>query len=387
MAENFAEGFVDYRNVGLAPQAVTEFPFYHGECGFDIGPLVIVCHKVVAPELEVVKHLPPSSASPALVLRSESDIWNGSHTLYHLRVAAAGITFVRRDFGHSEILSSGREQRGKHLGVTSILPVDFNGSHDIGFDSAHDVNLYPILLDPLLAVLHVKPASESASCKSRRIGGEISLYCTQRQTALSNQIAEYRSQFGIFKVIGNAIAVRHFGDVAPIVSFPQIAHKAALRDCGIYLERDVENGIGQRQSGATVLGGRYGETGAQIGKQCEEFVLLVSLRFIVGRPVLRVGSFFGRGERHALCDCGCAVRICFLLYLHNARGNNVLARLTATRKIRALARRKLLGQLHAVQLVSRLRRNPSPSIAFTDCPRFCQFHARSCLRSITSSLT
>jgi hypothetical protein len=31
MTENFAKRFVDHRNVGLAPQAVSELAFHHGE--------------------------------------------------------------------------------------------------------------------------------------------------------------------------------------------------------------------------------------------------------------------------------------------------------------------------------------------------------------------
>ena len=50
----------------------------------------------------------------------------------------------------------------------------------------------------------------------------------KRQAALSNQVSENGSQIGIFKIVGNAIEMRNFGDESAPMCFPQIAHKATL---------------------------------------------------------------------------------------------------------------------------------------------------------------
>ena len=86
MTENFAERFVDHRNIGLAPQTVSELPFHHAKRGLDIGPLVIMRHKFVPLELKVVKHLFPSPSTPALVVRRESYVRDGSETRTRARL-------------------------------------------------------------------------------------------------------------------------------------------------------------------------------------------------------------------------------------------------------------------------------------------------------------
>jgi hypothetical protein len=78
MTENFAECFIDHRNIGLTSQTVAKFTFHHGERGFNIAPLVIMGHKVLSLELEIVKHLFPSSAASAFVMRSKRDVRHGS---------------------------------------------------------------------------------------------------------------------------------------------------------------------------------------------------------------------------------------------------------------------------------------------------------------------
>jgi hypothetical protein len=40
MTENFAERFVDHRNVSLATQAVAKLALHHRECGLDVAALI-----------------------------------------------------------------------------------------------------------------------------------------------------------------------------------------------------------------------------------------------------------------------------------------------------------------------------------------------------------
>jgi len=65
MIQDFTKRFVNHRNIGLAPQTLSESPLHHAECGFDVRPLVIVLHKFGAPELKVMDHPCPSLATLA----------------------------------------------------------------------------------------------------------------------------------------------------------------------------------------------------------------------------------------------------------------------------------------------------------------------------------
>jgi len=42
MTENFAESFVDHRNVGLASQRVSELAFHHRKRGFNVRAFTVV---------------------------------------------------------------------------------------------------------------------------------------------------------------------------------------------------------------------------------------------------------------------------------------------------------------------------------------------------------
>jgi len=55
--ENPARSLVNHRDIGLAPQTVSELPPHHAEGGFDVRPLMVVGHEVSAAELKVMEHL------------------------------------------------------------------------------------------------------------------------------------------------------------------------------------------------------------------------------------------------------------------------------------------------------------------------------------------
>src|ERR1700734_3786615 len=68
MTENFAERFVDHRNVGLRPKRVSELTFHHRKRGFNVAALVIVRQKFLLAEVEIVVHFSPLSSSLSLVV-------------------------------------------------------------------------------------------------------------------------------------------------------------------------------------------------------------------------------------------------------------------------------------------------------------------------------
>src|SRR5262249_38280474 len=68
MTVNLTKCFVDHRSIALAAKRVSEFSLHRREGGFDVRPLVVVPHKFISPELEVVKHPLPSSPAQTLVM-------------------------------------------------------------------------------------------------------------------------------------------------------------------------------------------------------------------------------------------------------------------------------------------------------------------------------
>ena len=57
MTQHLTEGFVDHRNFGLAPQAVSKLALHHAESGLHVGPLMVVLQEVV--QLGLMPHTPP----------------------------------------------------------------------------------------------------------------------------------------------------------------------------------------------------------------------------------------------------------------------------------------------------------------------------------------
>jgi hypothetical protein len=218
MTENFAQRFVDHCNVGLAPQAVAKFPLHHRKRGFNVGTLMVMLQKLGAPELKIVVHLLPCSASVPAMVRGERNERRGPESSNRFCIAFAGIPLVSGDFGNLKVLSRTLRQRGKHNGIVRMATVNLYGGHDVGFDSNHEMAFDPIVLFPNLSVLVVKPASETASGKARGIHGKVCLYRLERQTGLRDEVLQDRSQFRLFKVIGNAVKVRNLGNVSALLS-------------------------------------------------------------------------------------------------------------------------------------------------------------------------
>ena len=50
MTENFAERFVDHRNVSLAAKGISERALHHGERGLNVAARVIVLQKLLLAE-------------------------------------------------------------------------------------------------------------------------------------------------------------------------------------------------------------------------------------------------------------------------------------------------------------------------------------------------
>ena len=116
MTENFAERFVEHRNVSLAPQAVSELPFHHGECGLYVTALMVMLQKLIAPELEVVVHLLPRSPAITAMMRRERDERRGSYGSDRFRVRSTRVPLICGNFGNLKVLCRAINQSRKHNG-------------------------------------------------------------------------------------------------------------------------------------------------------------------------------------------------------------------------------------------------------------------------------
>lgn len=74
MAEDFTQNLVDHCHIGFAAHVVPELGLYHAERGFDVGPLMVVHEKLIAPELVVVEHLGPPAPGLAAMDTLEGNI-------------------------------------------------------------------------------------------------------------------------------------------------------------------------------------------------------------------------------------------------------------------------------------------------------------------------
>lgn len=225
MTENFAERFVDHRNIGLAAQRVSELPLNHAERGFYIGTLVIVGQKFFASELEVVIHPAPRSTAIARRARCERDERHPPGNLDHRSILLAGVCLVCRNLANREVRTSRLQQWSKLFAVGCRPFVNLYRRYDVRLDSAHEVTFNPIVLLDFFAVLVIEPANEARRGKARRIYSEVSFDRLERQAALGDERAEQRCQCRILKIVENAVVVRQTRDEPAFVRRFQVSHK------------------------------------------------------------------------------------------------------------------------------------------------------------------
>src|SRR5205807_1146028 len=159
MTEHLTKRFVDHRNIRLAPQVVSEFPFNHAESGLRIAALVVVLQKLIPFELEVMKHLFIGSTDSASG-RSLQSNERGSASLYNrVDTFNSVIRFIPRDFRNLEVLSCGFNHRREERGITGELLSNFDSCHNIGLYAAGQMNFYPPVLCARLAIFQGIPTN------------------------------------------------------------------------------------------------------------------------------------------------------------------------------------------------------------------------------------
>ena len=181
VTQNLTQRFVDHRNIGLTTQGVAELAFHHAKRGLDIAAFMVMPQELIAPELKVVIHLCPFPAAVPAMMGRKRNVRSRSNASNRICVVPTGISLVRRNLRNLEILRCRFDHRRQHLGIVSIPIMNLYSGNDVGFNSAHEMALHPIMLRDNSPVLVVIPASKPRRGKAGRIHGEIYLDRLKRQ--------------------------------------------------------------------------------------------------------------------------------------------------------------------------------------------------------------
>src|ERR1019366_6094635 len=290
MAQHLTKRFVDHRGIGLAAQGVAKLPLHHAKCGLDVRALVVVLQELLFAKHEVMEHLLERSASFTRCRPLERDKWGAASLRDHIGVGQATVSLISRNLRDGKVLRGRFHHRGKRQRIVRVHLLNVDSGYDVGFNSAHEMALNPILLDVLFAILHIMPAGKPRGCKAGRIDREAGFHAAERQTALLDKAAQNGGHGRVFKVIENRVVMRSGSDEALALRVPQIAHKATTAHRRIDLEHYAEDGIRQGQLRASRPAIFRGcDSMAEIEKQAQELILFVRLRGVVSGPRLRVG--------------------------------------------------------------------------------------------------
>ncbi len=254
---------------------------------------MIALHEALLIERIEVKHPLPNCRVilAGCAVRFESDVRHRLMVCYYLHVVARQIGFVGAHFGHREVASRCLNQSLKLRTIAGVLIGYLDAGHDVGFSSAHQVNLDPFvaLHHFLVAILRLDPLSKPTSREAGRIDSERGLNGLQWQTANLNQLLEEWCQAGILKVTGKRSVMRRSRQVSLAVRVFQIGSKAPSAHSRVNLERTGEDHVSQWQARTPECLRRFFDAFAQFIQQRENAFLFVDLSSIVGRPFLLVG--------------------------------------------------------------------------------------------------
>ena len=214
MTKHFAKRFVDHGGISLASQRIAKLPLHHAKRRLDIGRRMVVLQELLFAEHEVMEHLLKSSASFSGSRTLERDKRSTARFGHGVRVRQTAVSLVCRDLGDCEVLGGSFDHRRKRQGIVCVHLLNVDSGHDVCFDAAHKMALHPILLHPLFAVLHVKPAREAGRCEAGGIDREVRFDAAKRETAFLDKAPQYGRHGGAFQIVKNGVVVRCGGDKA-----------------------------------------------------------------------------------------------------------------------------------------------------------------------------
>jgi hypothetical protein len=253
------------------------------------------------------------------------------------QVVARQIGFVSAHLADSEVASRGLDQAFELRRVGSVRVGNFDTRDYVGFDSAHQMHLDPVVSfhQFRIGVLGFRPLNKTTSSEAGRVNGEITFDSLQRQAANFDQLFQERRQGWILKVAGNRSVVRGFRKESLAVRVSQVRSETASRERRIDFERAGKDHVSQGNARTPERLDRFFDAFAEFIKQREKALLLVALRPVVGRPFLLVG--FPDGD--SLSDGLCLAVIGVLAANHYFSRVDVLASLLSCNEVRASALR------------------------------------------------
>lgn len=281
---------------------------------------MIAPHEAFLIERIEVKHIFPKSglgirAAVPRAIALERDIRHRIVVNDRLQVRARQVGFVGAHFLHHKVASRRVHEPLELRTVVSVRVGNLNAGYDVGFRSAHQVNLDPIvaLHHFLVAVLCLNPLRESASHEAGRIDGKRCFDGLQRQTANFDQFFEKGCQCWVFKVARDGSIVRSFREITLTLRVSQVRDKATARERGVDLECAGKDHIGQGQARTPKALRRFFNSFAQFRQQRQEAFLRVGLRGVIGAPFLLVGFLdeeMVKDARAWLADAEATLAVC-----------------------------------------------------------------------------
>src|SRR5215471_3149831 len=119
--------------------------------------------KFVATKLEVVKHLFPEAFGAPCMNAFKCDVRHGTVPLNGLVVFHASVALISGNLADGKIFGRRINKIGKQFRIACVLIPNFNGSYDVGTNSAHQMDLHPFVLLSHGAIFMIEPSPISSS--------------------------------------------------------------------------------------------------------------------------------------------------------------------------------------------------------------------------------
>src|SRR6516225_6141522 len=337
MTNQLCQHLVLHGHGRLAPHRIARLALDGAEHGLDQAPLVIVSQKLLASVLVVVEHLLEKTACRAGRVDLRCNERDAARAEDGFDVFDRQVALVGAHLFHGERLFGCVEQFGQDRAIGRVLVIDRCRRDHLRFDAACQVDLHPIVLSPLDAVLAIKPAYEPGGRKPGGIDGELRLDGTEWQRATDDHGPEVRCQFLVGHEAVDLVGMQWPRQVPAPVRLFQVAVETPARQRGPNFQVYREEAVGERDArlSGVLVECRINGAAAQVRQQNLDSVLLL-LGARVYRPVLLVGRTPGHGIDHD----GWRVAVVVAL-ADQARRQDVLARLPMECPIVTLTGRQL----------------------------------------------
>lgn len=251
-----------------------------------------------------MKHLVEQSADAARSIRLKRYVGYAAHVGYGFVVGAARIALVCRDLVNCKVPGGLLNQRREHRGVIGMALGNLDACHDVRKYAGHQMDLDPIVVIDLSAILRVVPSNVLTGREPRRINCESSFNRFEREAASHNQVTQQGFERSCLEVVKETVSRRQGRDITLRVRVSQIGHKSPSAHGRIDLKRCTEKHVAQRQTRSSVGLYRLPDFTAQVAQHGLKKLLFCFLSLVIRTPILRIvdldGLGFSNGHRLAV---------------------------------------------------------------------------------------